>query len=196
VARRNSLILIHDKETSGLILFTKNEQAHKVMSAAFENQDIDKHYLALVNNLPAEEVGLIDLPISSATGRKKGMEVNASGKSSQTKYRILEAWQHYALVEAKLITGRQHQLRVHMKAIGCPILADKIYGDGKHFYLSAIKRKMNKSEDYEEKPLLARVGLHSHFLKFKHPSKDEIMEYESPLPKDMKAVVHQLSKLP
>lgn len=195
--RRDEVFVNHrlDKETSGLMLFTKNESAHKEMSTAFEKRTIDKHYLALVHNTPTEDVGLIDLPIASASGRKKGMEINATGKESQTKYRILESWQHYSLVEAKLITGRQHQLRVHLKAIGCPILVDKIYGDGKPFYLSSIKRKMNKSDDYEENPLLARVGLHSHFLKFQHPAKDEIMEYSSPLPKDMKAVVHQLSKL-
>ncbi len=184
-----------DKETSGLILFTKNEGAHKKMSEAFESRTIEKYYYGLVHGAPPEEVGLIDLGISAAPGKRKGMIINENGKPSQTKYRVINQWSRYALIEAKLITGRQHQIRVHMRAIGCPLVSDKLYGDGNSFFLSDIKRKMNRSSEREEQPLLSRVGLHAHKLEFAHPTTGASLEFESKLPKDMKAVVHQLTKL-
>jgi len=194
--KREQVFINHrlDKETSGLILFTKNEAAHKAMSLAFENREIDKFYKALVHNEPAEEVGLIDLPIGQAVGRGKGMKIDPRGKSSQTKYRILKAWGDYALVEINLLTGRQHQIRVHMKAINCPVVADSLYGYDRGFYLSDIKRKFKRSGDKQEQPLLNRVGLHAHRLRLVHPSTGETLEFNSDLPKDMRAVIYQLDK--
>jgi len=137
---------------------------------------------------------LIDLAISPSGIRNKGMILDPSGKETQTKYRILEFWRQHSLLEVKLITGRQHQIRVHMKAIRCPVVADKMYGDGQPFMLSDIKRKINRHREEKERPLISRVALHSSTLKFKHPVSDEFMEFESALPKDMKAAVNQLRK--
>jgi len=194
--RRESIKVNHrlDKETSGLILFTKNEEAHKHLSEQFENRTIKKHYLTLVNSVPQEEVGLIDLPIAPSGIRNKGMIVDQKGKESITKYKILETWRNFSLLEVKLLTGRQHQIRVHMRAIHCPIVCDRLYGDGEAFYLSAIKRRMNKSREEEERPLLSRMGLHSYILGFDHPDSGERMEFQAELPKDMRAVVNQLRK--
>ena len=193
--RREKVFINHrlDKDTSGLIIFTKSEEAHKVMSADFEARELDKHYLTIVHNTPQEEVGLIDLPIAPKKG--KGMAVSPDGKESFTKYKILESFGRYSYLEVKILTGRQHQIRVHMKAIGCPVLCDKMYSDTEAFYLSSIKRKMNISREEEERPLLERVALHASKLKISHPISKEAMEFESSIPKDMKAVLHQLSKL-
>lgn len=183
-----------DKETSGLILFTKSEAAHKHLSDQFEKRTVQKHYLALVHSAPLEEVGLIDLPIAPSGIRNKGMVVDQNGKESQTKYKILESWRGHSLLEIKLLTGRQHQIRVHMRAIHCPILCDKLYGDGDPFLLSSIKWRMNRSREEEERPLLSRTALHSHILGFDHPDSGERMEFKSDLHKDMRAVVNQLRK--
>ena len=194
--RREQLYINHrlDKETSGLIVFTKTEQAHKNLSADFEQREIEKLYFTIVIGRPAEEVGLIDLPILQSNSRKKGMIISENGKESQTKYRIIESYNRFSLLEINLLTGRQHQIRVHMRAIGCPVVCDRQYGDGNAFYLSQIKRKMNRSSEKLEKPLLSRVALHAHNLKFNHPITKEAMEFSAPLPKDMKAVIHQLGK--
>lgn len=183
-----------DKETSGLILFTKTEEAHRLMSLAFEERKLDKHYLTLVHNKPMEEVGLIDLKTAAGGGKRKGMVVSSTGKETLTKYRILDSWKNYSYLEVKILTGRQHQIRLHMKEIRCPVICDSKYGDGEPLFLSSIKRKMNKKADYEERPLLSRVALHAHELKFDHPISGEKMNFTAPLPKDMKAALNQLSK--
>ena len=195
--RREEVFINHrlDKETSGLIVFTKNAEAHKSLSEQFMEREVDKHYLTLVNRKPLEEVGLINLAIAPSGVRNKGMILDAEGKEALTKYRVLETWDRFSLLEVKLLTGRQHQIRVHMRAIRCPILCDTMYGDGKPFMLSDIKRKINRDREKEERPLLSRVALHSSMLGFIHPRSGEKVNFESALPKDMKAVVHQLRKM-
>lgn len=183
-----------DKETSGLILFTKNADAHKFVSELFVEGKVDKHYLTLVKGVPSEEVGLVDLPIAEGSHNKKGMVVSPAGKSAQTKFRIVEKWNRYSLLEIKLLTGRQHQIRVHMKAIRCPVVCDQLYGDGKPFFLSSIKRRLNRRREDVEKPLLRRQALHSHLLSFQHPTSKEMLSFKSELHKDMRAMVNQLRK--
>jgi len=183
-----------DKDTSGLILFTKTPEAHKHLSDQFEQRTIKKHYLTIVHGVPQEEVGLINLPLAPSGIRNKGMVVDKQGKESLTKYKILEAWRRYSLLEVKLLTGRQHQIRVHMRSIHCPIVCDHMYGDGEPFFLSSIKRRMNRSREEEERPLLNRIGLHSYILGFDHPESGERMQFKAELHKDMRAVVNQLRK--
>ena len=196
-ARRDEVFVNHrlDKETSGLIVFTKNAVAHKSLSDQFMERRVDKHYFTIVNRKPIEEVGLIDLAIAPSGIRNKGMIIDATGKEALTKYRILESWNRFSLLEIKLLTGRQHQIRVHMQAIRCPIVCDRMYGDGKPFLLSDIKRKINRDKEKAERPLLNRVALHASLLGFEHPTSGEELKFESPLPKDMKAVIHQLRKM-
>lgn len=196
LASREDVFINHrlDKETSGLLVFTKTEEAHKALSNQFESRLVQKYYFAIVNGIPAEEVGLIDLPIGQNKTKRKGMLVDAKGKESLTKYRVLDSWRDNAFLEIDLLTGRQHQIRVHMKSIFCPVVCDDLYGDGQAFYLSKIKRKMKRNKNVVERPLLSRVALHAHKLIFKHPIKGDEMQFESPLPKDMKAVIAQLNK--
>lgn len=192
---RTPLFINHrlDKDTSGLVLFTKNEEAHKAFSKLFEERKIDKRYMALTHGIPVEEVGLIDLPLQFSKNKQR-MLVNPNGKESQTKYRVLGAWGLFACLEIKLLTGRMHQIRVHLSAIHCPIIADGIYGDGKPLYLSDFKRKFNRSGKHDEKPLLERQALHAHELHFIHPITRKSISVESPLPKDMKACIYQFNK--
>lgn len=194
--RRSEIFINHrlDKETSGLILMTKNENAHKHLSAQFENRKVTKHYLALVHGVPIEEIGEINISISESTKGKKGMQINQKGKESITKYRIIDSWNYYSYLEIKTLTGRQHQIRVHMKAINCPLVCDSIYGDGQGFYLSSIKRKLNRDREKVERPLLKRLALHASFLSFEHPTSSKLLSFELPVPKDIKAVVNQLGK--
>ena len=160
----------------------------------FENNEIDKFYKAIVIGTPDLEIGQIDMNISASRSAKRGMQLNENGKTAITKYRVINSWNSYSLVELKLITGRMHQIRIHMQAINCPLVCDQLYGDGRAFYLSDIKKNYRRSKDSEEKPLLSRQALHSHRLCFTHPYTMEQLEFNSELPKDMRACVTQLDK--
>ena len=119
---------------------------------------------------------------------------HAKGKISSTDYEVLESFRLYSWVEFRIHTGRTHQIRVHMQHIGHSIVCDEIYGDPKPMLLSVLKKnfKLSKAAE-EEKPILARLALHSHRLKF--TLNGEIFELEAPVPKDLRAVLQQLRKL-
>lgn len=184
-----------DKDTSGIIMFSKTAEAHSKFSRLFEDRKIDKFYKAIVHGTPIEEVGLIELNIGISKNKRKQMVIDKRGKVSVTKYRILKKWHAYSLLELKIITGRMHQIRVHMNAINCPIICDAMYGREEGFFLSSIKRKYRKQRDVEERPLLHRMALHAHQLTFKHPFTNEDVTFNADLPKDMRAVEFQLDKL-
>ncbi len=190
------LFVIHrlDRETSGLILFAKNEGAHRFFSQLFEQRGIEKYYAALVVGDPVVKEGSIEEPIMEHPSLKGQMVINRKGKVSRTDYKVLESYRHYSLVEFQLHTGRTHQIRVHMKYLGNPIACDELYGNGKPILLSSIKKKFKLSQhDEEERPLLARLALHSYRLKFKDQAGKE-MELKAELPKDIRAVIQQLKK--
>lgn len=183
-----------DKDTSGVIVFAKNEVAHKYMSGLFERHEVGKFYAGLVLGTPSPETGRIDVPIAEHPIVKGKMITAKKGKASVTDYRVVESWPLYALMQWQIHTGRTHQIRVHMQSIGHPIVCDELYGDGKPFLLSSIKRKyrVTKGEE-EERPLLSRLALHAYKLTFAGPGGIEITA-EAPLPKDIAACVAQLQK--
>ena len=117
------------------------------------------------------------------------------GKASMTSYKTLEVFKHYALLEANIHTGRTHQIRVHMKHLGHPLAVDALYSNKSQLFLSEIKRKKFKlKKNAEERPILYRIPLHAYQLSFKHPISKQPIAFESPLPKDMRAVLNQLRK--
>src|SRR5215471_15711187 len=156
-----------DKDTSGLIVFAKNEDLHKLLSHQFEQRQTEKIYLGLVLGSPLKEKGTIDSPIMEHPTKKGLMIANRKGKEAVTDYEVLNIFRIYSWVRFRIHTGRTHQIRVHMKHIGHPIACDKIYGDGKPVLLSSIKHnyRLSKNEE-EERPILNRLGLHAHQLRF------------------------------
>lgn len=183
-----------DKETSGIIVFAKDEETHKYLSKQFEGREVEKYYVGLVNGILMGSEGNIDAPIMEHPGKTTLMMTNKKGKPSSTDYKVLEEFGMFSWVEFHIHTGRTHQIRVHMKHIGNPIVCDSLYGDGKPVLLSSIKRKfkLSKSDD-EEKPLLNRLALHSSTLKFTDAT-GKVFEFEAPLQKDLKALLQQLKK--
>ena len=194
--RYGKIFIVHrlDKETSGLILFAKNEKTHKYFSQLFEQRKIEKNYLGIVRgNMPAEK-GSVNEPIAEHPYHKGEMIISKKGKPSLTDYEVLEDYGIYSLVRFDIHSGRMHQIRVHTKSLGHPIVCDIVYGDGKPVFLSSFKKKYKLSQhDLEERPIVNRVGLHSHSLTFtdQYQKKHTI---EAPLPKDMKALLQQLKK--
>ena len=122
------------------------------------------------------------------------MTVYKKGKESITEYAVVQKYKFFSWIQFRILTGRTHQIRVHMKYLGHPIVCDELYGDGKPVFISQLKSryKLSKSED-EERPLLNRLALHSSQLSFKG-MKGEIYNLEALLPKDLRALLNQLNK--
>ena len=190
------IFIVHrlDRDTSGLILFAKNEVTHKYLSQLFEQRNIQKKYLGIVRGSMPEKKGSINEPISEHPYHKGEMAVSKKGKLSLTNYESVEDYGIYSLVQFEIQSGRTHQIRVHSKFIGHPIICDTVYGDGKPILLSSFKKKYKLSQDEEEeKPIIRRLALHSHSLHFKDEHQKEFL-LEAELPKDMKALLQQLKK--
>lgn len=191
-----SIFTVHrlDKDTSGLVIFAKNEATHKFFSALFEDRKIEKYYLGIVHGCPANSTGTIDAPIAEHPVHKGLMTVHRNGKPSSTTYEVMEANRHYSLVSFQLHTGRTHQIRVHAKNMGHPLACDELYGDGKPVLLSSIKKKFRLSKhDEQERPMINRLALHSYKLIFTDATGTR-MELIAEMPKEFRALMNQLKK--
>lgn len=188
------IFVIHriDKETSGVVLFAKTAAAHAALNERFEGRLVEKMYLGIVVGQPVEDEGRIDKPLSESNTPGVMRVDQKSGKESVTEYRVLERFQGYSFLEMRPRTGRMHQIRVHLKALGAPLLGDRIYGDGKPFYLSSVKASYRSTG--EEKPLLDRTALHAFALSFDHPHTGVRSNHSAGLPKDMRSVLNYLRK--
>ncbi len=183
-----------DRDTSGVICFAKNEQTHRYLSKLFEAHEVGKFYAGIVQGRVIPEEGRIEAPITEHPATKGKMMVAKKGKLSVTDYKVAEQWALHSLVQFQIHTGRTHQIRVHMQSIGHPIVCDELYGDGKPFLLSAIKKKYKLSDKEEtERPILSRLALHAYRLAL-HKEDGTLVDAQAPLPKDMAACVNQLNK--
>ncbi len=158
-----------DKDTSGLLIAAKTQDAHVHLSQQIKDRAVEKGYLALVEGAPSRDGGLIDVPIGRDPRRRTRMAVVAGGRESRTGYRLLERAGAYSLLELQLYTGRTHQARVHLAWLGHPLLGDSVYG--------------------RRSPLLDRHFLHAHRLAFAHPSTGDPLEFRSPIPADLEAAL-------
>jgi 23S rRNA pseudouridine1911/1915/1917 synthase len=134
-----------DRDTSGVICFSKNEQTHRYMSMLFQERNVNKFYAGLVNGIVIPPEGRIESPIAEHPTANGRMIVAKKGKMAVTDYKVVEQWPLYSLMQFQIHTGRTHQVRVHMQSIGHPIVCDPLYGDGEPFLLSRIKRKYRMS---------------------------------------------------
>ena len=150
-----------DRETSGLVVFAKDELTHRRLSKAFEGREVKKRYIAIVYGRPHWQEESCDLPLVP-NGNKQHMTIidKYRGKPSLTGFELLGSAGNYSILEALPETGRTHQIRVHAAALGFSIVCDPLYGTDKPVLLSAIKKKW-RGDPFEEKPLLARLGLHA-----------------------------------
>ncbi len=194
--RYGAIYTVHriDRDTSGIILFARTPEAQQNLSAQFENRETEKIYLGLVVGCPAETAGTLDAPIAEHPTKKGTMIIHRNGKSAHTEYTLIDRFPGYSLLQFRILTGRTHQIRIHARELGHPIVCDPVYGDGKPFLLSSLKKKFNLSKNEEaERPLMGRLALHAHRLCFQDLSGNRI-ELEAPLHKDMRAMLQQLRK--
>ena len=166
-----------DKDTSGLLMAAKNDKAHLSLAAQLKEHTVNRKYLAIVHGIIPHEKGTIDAPIGRDPKNRQQMAVVFdNGKHAVTHFVVLERFQQHTLVELKLETGRTHQIRVHMKYIGYPLVGDPKYGP-------------SSDTDIEGQ------ALHAATLGFQHPRTEQYLEFTAPLPKDMEKVMEQFRQL-
>jgi 23S rRNA pseudouridine1911/1915/1917 synthase len=190
-----------DKDTSGLIVVAKTDAAHRSLAGQVQQRSAERLYLALVWGQPRFEKAIVDAPIGRHPTDRKRMAVVTSGPSSQrarnavTELEVKERLGFCALLEAKLRTGRTHQIRVHCSHIGLPVVGDPVYG-GTRQAPAEVFRKSEHRRRWED--LLADLGgqaLHAYRLSFTHPSTGERMTFEARLPQEMSALIEFLRQL-
>ena len=194
--RYGDIFTVHrlDRDTSGVIVFARNEATHRFLSRQFENRETEKKYAGIVQGSPVEKEGTIDVPIMEHPTKKGTMVTSAKGKDSVTSYQVEENFGLYSLLQFTILTGRTHQIRVHMKYLGHPVVCDPLYGSEEPVLLSSFKKKYRLSKQEEtERPLLSRLGLHAQKLAVKDITGEKRL-FEAPLPKDMSALLQQLRK--
>lgn len=165
-----------DKDTSGVIVLAKTPQALDNLQAQFKARMVYKRYLALVEGIPPSSTGLIEAPIGRDPKQRKRMAVVRDGREAATRYNLLEDFDSFSLLELELLTGRTHQIRVHLTWLGHPVVGDGVYGYRKQ----RIKMK--------------RLFLHAANLHVDSPSNGERLEFEAPLPVGLEDVLAKLRR--
>lgn len=181
-----------DKETSGALIIAKNQEAYRHVAMQFEHREVTKSYYALVNGTHEFDGVSVYLPIAPL---KDGTAVKidrVKGKIAETVFYTKKIYSQHTLVQCLPITGRMHQIRVHLQCLKAPIVCDPTYG-GDYIYLSQLKRRFNLKKETEELPLMKRVALHAHGVRFKLLNEEEIT-IEAPYPKDFEVLIKQLDK--
>ncbi len=163
-----------DKDTSGLIVIAKNDLAREYLVAQFKGRTVTKGYLVLVKGRLSPEQAIIEAPIGRDPHSRRRMAVVETGKEASTQYRVRKYLDDYTLVEVTPVTGRTHQIRVHLSAIGCPVVGDPIYGVRSAY--------------------LKRQFVHAYRLGFRLPSTEEYREFTSPLPTDLEQTLEYLRR--
>ncbi|MFN4286700.1 MAG: RluA family pseudouridine synthase [Lacibacter sp.] len=196
-AQFGNIWVVHrlDKFTSGLIVFARTEEAHKYLSRQWEEHRVEKYYQGLVQGRPLLQEGTVEAGIMEHPSKKGTYITHRKGKPSRTDYKVLQYFGPYTWMEFRIHTGRTHQIRVHMKHIGHPIVCDEVYGTAAPVLLSNIKGKKFKLSQNEEaeRPLLSRMALHAWKLQFTDAD-GSLVALEAPLPKDLLALKKQLEK--
>lgn len=179
-ADRPGIVHRLDKDTSGAIVVAKNERVQRALSAAFAERAVQKTYLACVHGAPAEDEGVVELPIGRHPGDRKKMTIEgAASRPAKTRWAVERRLPRHTLLRCSPVTGRTHQIRVHLKSLRLPIVGDPIYG--------------NHGLPGEDRA--PRLLLHAWRLAFTHPATHEEVSFEAPLPPDYAEALEALARL-
>lgn len=179
-----------DKNTTGVMVVTKNDAAQFKIAKQFERRQTQKSYLAIVHGIPELTADRISVPLGVHPRVREKYAIRPEmGKEAITFYQVLEEFRGYSLLKLNPKTGRTHQIRVHLSYIKHPIVGDDMYG-GKLVY----PWQLQEGEPALQQPLIRRCALHAAALEFKHPATDKLMKFEAPLPDDMQNLLDMLRK--
>ncbi len=189
--------IIHrlDRDTSGVIVVAKDDLAHVGLALQFEHRKVYKEYHALVVGEPDRDSDYIEKSLGHHPTHREKMAVRDErdgGKPAQTYYEVIERFRGFSYVKAVPLTGRTHQIRVHLAHIGCPVLADKAYGGRRELRLSELEGRECPLE--EDTMLIERQALHAYRLRLRHPITNKEMEFVAPLPDDFARTLEALRK--
>lgn len=180
-----------DKETSGALALAKNPEAYRHLAMQFENREVKKNYHAVAWGVHHFDNKLVDRSIETTTKGKARLAYK--GKVAETYFTTLETFAKHTLVQCVPITGRMHQIRLHLMYLQAPIVNDTLYG-GEEFYLSSLKKKFNMKAGEEEQPFIKRFALHAAELTFARLNGEQV-RVEAPYPKDFRVLVENLRQL-
>jgi len=172
-AMRPGIVHRLDKDTSGLMLVAKSSRAQADLADQFKSHTVSKAYMVLVKGHLTPEEGIIEADIGRDPSHRKRMAVVAHGREAHTEYKVVRYIRDYTLLEVRPKTGRTHQIRVHLSAIGFPVVGDKVYG--------------------AKSPYLARQFLHAFLLGFRLPATGEYVEFKSDLPEDLRQALEDIA---
>lgn len=181
-----------DRDTTGLIVVARHDQAHLKLAKQFEARTVEKEYLAVVCPPPDRDRDWIEASIGPHSSQREKMAIREShpaSRSARTFYQVLNRWGRYGLVQAEPKTGRTHQIRVHLSHIGSPVVADRLYGHQGRLTIRDVYAKAS-----EDRVVIDRQALHAHRIRFQHPTSGKTMEFEAPLAKDMQDVLDLLER--
>jgi RluA family pseudouridine synthase len=195
-AEYGPLWIVHrlDQETSGVLLLARTADAHRELNRQFEGREVEKVYHAIVPGNPKWVEERLSAPLLVDGDRKHRTTIDARlGKPAVTRFKVLERYGAYALIEARPETGRTHQIRVHLQKLGYPITGDPLYGNGEEVLLSRVKPGYHGDRD-EERSMIQRLALHARTISFLHPETGERLQIEAPYPKDFESALKQMRK--
>jgi 23S rRNA pseudouridine955/2504/2580 synthase/23S rRNA pseudouridine1911/1915/1917 synthase len=191
------LRLVHriDVGTSGVVILARHPDAQRGLVRAFVRREVEKEYWAIIPGVPTERSGRIDAPIQQHPRRKEKMRVHPKGRSAVTEWEVIESWAGYSLLRCRPLSGRRHQIRVHLAHVGMPLAVDPLYGSGEGIFLSRLKPGYKLSRTHPEYPLIGRLTLHARSIRLAHPRSGEPFSAVAEPPKDFRATINQLRRL-
>lgn len=183
-----------DKDTSGLMVIAKDDNTHAKLAKQFSQRSIDRVYWALVWGMFKKPIGVIEASLGRSKSDRKKIAVTAEGRHAATHYEVLKKFEFLSLVQMRLLTGRTHQIRVHLHHIGHPVFGDPTYGGRRVVYQPAGSGTSFKQRVQHLLSLINRQALHARTLGFVHPKTNAPMTFDSELPPDIKAVLNEIDQ--
>lgn len=187
-AGRPGIVHRLDKDTSGVMVVARTPESYRRLQKAFAGREVDKRYLAMVYGRPDPATGLVDRPIGRHATERRRMTVRSDGRPARTRYRILSAAVGLSLLELDIETGRTHQIRVHLKHLGHPIVGDPLYGEARWKGVHGPARRLLET--------FSRPALHAWRLAFAHPGTGDRAAFEAPVPADLRELWKEATGTP